>query len=122
MGTRVSRREALKIAGLGAVAAALDLAGCGQATILSQEETMAPEKSAAGKYELPPLPYAFGALEPVIDAKTVELHHDKHHAGYVKGANDVLEKLDKARAAADYAAVKALSRDLAFNGSGAVLL
>ncbi|MGH7765078.1 MAG: superoxide dismutase, partial [Candidatus Dormibacteraceae bacterium] len=37
--------------------------------------------------ELPPLPYAFDALEPHIDAKTMEIHHDKHHAAYVNNLN-----------------------------------
>ena len=40
---------------------------------------------------LPELPYAFDALEPFIDAKTMEIHHDKHHAGYVKKLNAALE-------------------------------
>jgi Fe-Mn family superoxide dismutase len=43
-------------------------------------------------FELPPLPYAFDALEPHIDAKTMEIHHDKHHAAYVTNANAALEK------------------------------
>lgn len=43
------------------------------------------------KYELPKLPYEFDALEPVIDAKTMEIHHDKHHAGYVDKLNKALE-------------------------------
>jgi len=43
-------------------------------------------------FELPPLPYAFDALEPHIDAKTMEIHHDKHHAAYVNNANAALEK------------------------------
>ena len=43
-------------------------------------------------FELPSLPYAFDALEPHIDAKTMEIHHDKHHAGYVKNLNAALEK------------------------------
>jgi len=38
-------------------------------------------------YKLPPLPYAFDALEPYIDAKTMEIHHDKHHAAYVANLN-----------------------------------
>ena len=42
-------------------------------------------------YELPDLPYAFDALEPHISAEIMELHHDKHHATYVAGANAALE-------------------------------
>ncbi len=42
-------------------------------------------------FELPPLPYGFNALEPHIDAKTMEIHHDKHHATYVAGINSALE-------------------------------
>jgi len=43
-------------------------------------------------FQLPPLPYAFDALEPHIDAKTMEIHHDKHHAAYVTNLNAALEK------------------------------
>ncbi len=42
-------------------------------------------------YVLPALPYAFDALEPYIDAKTMEIHHDKHHAAYVNNLNKALE-------------------------------
>jgi Fe-Mn family superoxide dismutase len=42
-------------------------------------------------FELPPLPYAFDALEPTIDAKTMEIHHDKHHGTYVTNLNAALE-------------------------------
>ncbi|HUS17692.1 MAG TPA: superoxide dismutase [Chloroflexia bacterium] len=42
-------------------------------------------------FELPPLPYSFDALEPHIDAKTMEIHHDKHHATYVTNLNKALE-------------------------------
>ncbi|MBI2422078.1 MAG: superoxide dismutase [Candidatus Hydrogenedentes bacterium] len=45
-------------------------------------------------FTLPDLPYAFNALEPHIDAKTMEIHHDKHHAAYVAGLNAALEGLD----------------------------
>ncbi len=41
-------------------------------------------------YQLPELPYAFDALEPYVDAKTMEIHHDKHHNAYVTGLNDAL--------------------------------
>src|SRR5215475_9077616 len=43
------------------------------------------------KFELPPLPYDFAALEPHIDAQTMQIHHDKHHAAYVTNLNNALE-------------------------------
>ncbi len=43
-------------------------------------------------YTLPPLPYAYDALEPYIDAQTMQLHHDKHHAAYVNNLNAAIEK------------------------------
>ena len=43
-------------------------------------------------FSLPPLPYAYDALEPHIDAKTMQLHHDKHHQTYVTKLNEALEK------------------------------
>lgn len=81
--------------------------------MFTEENTMA--------YTLPELPYEYDALEPHYDKETVTLHHDKHHAGYVAGLNAALEKLEKAREAGDFAAVKAISKDLAFHGSGHLL-
>src|SRR4051794_7721569 len=72
-------------------------------------------------YRLPDLNYDYGALEPHISGQIMELHHDKHHAGYVKGANTALEKLAAARDADDYGAINKLQKDLAFNLSGHVL-
>ena len=72
-------------------------------------------------YTLPPLTYDYGALEPHISGQIMELHHDKHHAGYVKGANTALEKLATAREKDDYATIAKLQKDLAFNLSGHVL-
>lgn len=46
-------------------------------------------------HELPPLPYDYNALEPHIDETTMRIHHDKHHAGYVKKLNAALEKHSK---------------------------
>ena len=46
------------------------------------------------KFELPALPYAFNALEPYIDARTMEIHHGKHHAAYVANLNKAVEGTD----------------------------
>lgn len=72
-------------------------------------------------HELPPLPYAYDALEPYYDEQTVRLHHDKHHAAYVAGLNKAEEQLAAARAAGDYALIKHWERELAFHGSGHLL-
>lgn len=70
-------------------------------------------------YELPDLPYAYDALEPHISAEIMELHHDKHHANYVKGANAALEALEAERNGdADADKIRALSKNLAFNLGG----
>lgn len=45
-------------------------------------------------YTVPPLPYAFDALEPHIDARTMEIHHDKHHAAYVNNVNNAIANTD----------------------------
>ncbi|MFT3861908.1 superoxide dismutase [Micropruina sp.] len=71
-------------------------------------------------YTLPDLPYDYGALEPHISAKIMELHHSKHHAAYVAGANTALEKLAAARESGDFAAINKLEKDLAFHLGGHV--
>ena len=76
---------------------------------------------AKGQHELPPLPYAYDALEPYIDEQTMRLHHDKHHLGYVNGLNKAEEKLAEARKNGDFGLVKHWSREAAFNGSGHLL-
>jgi Fe-Mn family superoxide dismutase len=72
-------------------------------------------------YTLPDLPYDFGALEPAISGRIVELHHGKHHAVYVKNANRALEQLNEARAKNEFDGIAALERTFAFNLSGHVL-
>src|SRR3954451_11755678 len=72
-------------------------------------------------YVLPDLPYDYGALEPHISGEIMELHHDKHHAAYVKGANTALEKLANARDSDNFDSINKLQKDLAFNLSGHVL-
>jgi len=72
-------------------------------------------------YTLPDLPYDPGALEPHISGRIMELHHDKHHAGYVKGANETLEKLHEMHGKGDFSVVSMLEKNLAFHVSGHVL-
>lgn len=77
----ITRREALKTTALATVAA----------TLLPQTLVQAQSTPAAtGPFTLPPLPYDYDALEPHIDARTMEIHHDKHHAAYVANLNKAL--------------------------------
>ena len=79
----VTRREALSTLGVSALA----LAAAGRGL-----DAAAPDQAqtAAGPYTLAPLPYAFGALEPHIDALTMQIHHDRHHQAYVNNLNTAL--------------------------------
>jgi Fe-Mn family superoxide dismutase len=72
----------------------------------------------AKTYVLPPLPYAFNALEPHISEQIMKLHHDKHHNAYVTGANAALDKLEKARAGTMQIDLRGILRDLSFNVDG----
>ena len=72
-------------------------------------------------YTLPELAYDLAALEPHYSAEVLELHHHKHHAAYVAGANAALEKLDEARSSDDYGSINMLQKNLAFHLSGHVL-
>jgi len=69
-------------------------------------------------YTLPELPYDYGALDPHISGKIMELHHDKHHANYVAGLNTAIEKLEEARESGNYATINLLEKNLAFNLGG----
>ncbi|MFI2486033.1 superoxide dismutase [Promicromonospora kroppenstedtii] len=69
-------------------------------------------------YTLPDLPYDYSALEPHISGRIMELHHDKHHATYVDGANKALETLEEARESGDLATVNLAEKNLAFNLGG----
>jgi superoxide dismutase, Fe-Mn family len=71
-----------------------------------------------GKHMLPVLPYNYGDLEPYIDAETMELHHSKHHQAYVNSLNRAELQLVEARETGDFSAIKAIGRELAFNGAG----
>lgn len=87
-------------------------------TDTSWAEPVAQRPVPIGGHTLPPLPYAYDALEPHIDAKTMRLHHDKHHRSYVNGLNQAEQKLEQARESNDFNLVKHWERELAFNGAG----
>jgi Fe-Mn family superoxide dismutase len=69
-------------------------------------------------YTLPELPYDYAALEPHISARIMELHHSKHHAAYVAGANAALEQMAEARSTNSFGAINKLEKDLAFHLGG----
>ena len=71
-------------------------------------------------YTLPELSYDYGSLEPHISGRIMELHHSKHHAAYVAGANSALEGMAAARESGDFANINRLEKDLAFHLGGHV--
>jgi Fe-Mn family superoxide dismutase len=78
----MTRRQAIKTTALASAALAA-LPGA-----IAQTNSAAPAATTpTGPFTLPPLPYAYDALEPFIDARTMEIHHDKHHAAYVANLN-----------------------------------
>src|SRR4051812_25013466 len=79
----MTRREALKKTALATVA-------CAAASAVPTAFAEGTYPTAAGPFRLPPLLYAYDALEPHIDAETMQIHHDKHHAAYVANLNKVV--------------------------------
>ena len=75
----ISRRDVLKLAASGLMLSKVSLPGAA---------------ALEGAFELPPLPYAEDALEPHIDARTMGIHHGKHHAGYTSNLNAAIEGTD----------------------------
>ncbi|KRF63465.1 superoxide dismutase [Bacillus sp. Soil768D1] len=71
-----------------------------------------------GKHTLPPLPYAYNALEPTISEEIMYLHHDKHHQTYVDGLNKAELMMKNARETKDYSLLKHWEKEAAFHGSG----
>jgi superoxide dismutase, Fe-Mn family len=80
----MTRRQALKTTALATAVAIV------APEIVAQTNSAGLLTAGAGPFSLPPLPYAADALEPHIDARTMEIHHDKHHATYVTNLNKAL--------------------------------
>ncbi|HEY4414809.1 MAG TPA: superoxide dismutase [Verrucomicrobiae bacterium] len=76
----MTRRQAIKTTALAGAALAV-------APAMAQAQPTAPAASLPTPFTLPALPYAYDALEPHIDAETMHIHHDKHHAAYVANLN-----------------------------------
>lgn len=71
-----------------------------------------------GGHRLPPLPYAYDALEPYIAEEIMRLHHSKHHQTYVDGLNKAEKEMEKARKTGDFDLIKHWEREAAFHGAG----
>jgi Fe-Mn family superoxide dismutase len=69
-------------------------------------------------YSLPKLPYDYNALMPYMSEEQLKIHHDKHHQAYVNGANNVLQKLEKARNENAELDIKSTLKELSFNIGG----
>lgn len=108
---------------LGGLAAAGGLIALGLEPAAAQQAPGADAGGGDGPYTLPPLPFDYADLEPHISSQTMRLHHDVHHAGYVKGANAALGALELARRAGgeEIHRVRAITDTLAFNLAGHVL-
>ncbi len=119
--SNMTRREVL-----GSAAAAGGWMALGHEAAFAQPRTAEQDASSSGggPYTLPDLPYDYADLEEYIDARTMRLHHDKHHAGYVRKANAALAALEQIRREGgkeNVARVRSVTESLAFNGSGHML-
>lgn len=118
-----SRRDFLQntVAVVGSMAVASGIANAAENA--TNKASPSPDRLTddTGKYVLLPLPYAYDALEPVIDAHTVELHYNFHHKPAVAAANKAEDNLALARESGDFALVKHYEKELAFGLSSHIL-
>lgn len=109
----MDKREFIKLAGLAGVAALSNPSG-----ILAAGAPVDGLTGTRAPFELPPLPYAFNALEPNIDKTTMEIHHDKHHGAYVKNLNDAVNGTPFASLKLEEILGKVTEKDKAIRNNG----
>ena len=114
--TRTAPAAAMAVTALGAMHAFSQVVDNGDEPGIARQ--MLAQAHSDGEYKLPPLPYAYDALEPHIDAQTMQLHHSRHHQAYVNGLNKALATLRQTGGDADATTLSSLQRDLSFNGGG----
>ena len=111
----MTRRHALKTTALAAVAVAATRAafGQGQPATPGVPASQPLITTASGPFTLPPLPYALDALEPHIDARTMEIHHDRHHATYIANLNKAFNDCPEFKGKLFFPSVEVWLKDLA---------
>ncbi|HZW87156.1 MAG TPA: superoxide dismutase [Gallionella sp.] len=114
-----SRRHFIQASAIAVAGLAAQL----QRPVQAKEGNLVMDKltDSSGKYVAGPLPFAFDTLEPVIDARTVELHYTFHHKPAAAAANKAEEALAKARDSNDFSLVKHYEKELAFQLSSHIL-
>lgn len=86
--------------------------------LISKEPAPATKQIPIGQHQLPPLPYAYDALEPHLSAEIMRLHHDEHHRSYVEGLNRAENTMKEARQTGDFTLIRHWQREAAFHGAG----
>jgi len=114
----MTRREFVEGA---VVAGGLAFAAAGGARAQGRTRYADQLTDGTGKYAVAPLPYAYDALEPAIDARTVELHYNNHHKPAAAAANRAEEELAKARESGQFLLVKYYEKELAYQLSSHIL-
>ncbi|WP_081661581.1 superoxide dismutase [Halopiger djelfimassiliensis] len=115
LGATLQRRGILQALGGTAGVALL-----GTTSTVATPDDHGDETTRQSRYRLPELPYAVDALEPHIDERIMELHHDEHHQSYVDSANEALEAFAAMRRGGAFEDIRAAKRDFSFNLSGHV--
>lgn len=108
------KREFIKLASLAGVAA---LSNPTSLFAGNQPKTISIEGISKAPFELPALPFATSALEPNIDKQTMEIHHDKHHAAYVKNLNEALNGTTLASLSLEQILAKVTEKDKAIRNN-----